>query len=274
MESRPNSEVLAEFGAMHGLLQRLGGGQGRTWVVGDLVVKPVGDEAEAEWVGAVLRDLPERGFRLSRPVQSRAGRWAVAGWSAWSRVDGRHDVSTRWADVLAAGEALHDALREVPRPDFLDDRGNIWVDGERAAWDDDAAPRVLHPSLAPLAEQLAAFRTPNRAPEQIVHGDLAGNVLFAEAQAPAIIDFTPYWRPVGFASAVVVADAIAWRGATTALADALSVDDEPRSMLARAALFRLITADRAALGQGEHAAAYVQENLAAHSRILKAIQAM
>jgi uncharacterized protein (TIGR02569 family) len=271
--SRPDSQVLAEFGVERGLLQRLDGGQGRTWVVGDLVLKPVGDVAEAEWVGAVLSDLPERGFRLSRPVQSRTGRWAVAGWSAWRRVDGHHNVSTRWDDVLAAGEALHAALRGVPRPDFLDTRDNIWVDGERAAWDD-GAPRVIHPSLAPLAEQLAAFRTPDRAPEQIVHGDLTGNVLFAEALAPAIIDFTPYWRPVGFASAVVVADAIAWHGATSALADALSDIDEPRSMLARAGLFRLITSDRAALSKGDHASAYLGDTLAAHSRILGAIRAM
>ena len=273
MESRPNVQVLAEFGAEPGVLQRLDGGQGRTWIAGDLVLKPVGDVAEAEWVGAVLRDLPEHGFRLSRPVPSRDGRWAVAGWSAWSRVDGHHDLATRWGDVLAAGEALHIALRGVSRPDFLDSRDNIWVDGERAAWDDDA-PRVLHPSLAPLAEQLAAFRKPHRAPEQIVHGDLTGNVLFAEGLAPAIIDFTPYWRPVGFASAVVVADAIAWHGATSALADALPDVDEPRSMLARAALCRLITSDRAALGLGDSAAAYLQENLAAHSRILDAIRTM
>lgn len=273
MESRPTCEVLAEFGAEQGFLQRLDGGQGRTWVVGDLVLKPVGDVAEAEWVGAVLHDLPERGFRLSRPVQSRGGRWAVAGWSAWSRVDGSHDVSPRWTEVLAAGKALHDALREVPRPDFLDARGNIWVDGERAAWEDDA-PRVIHKSLAPLAEQLAAFRRPNRAPEHIVHGDLTGNVLFAETLAPAIIDFTPYWRPVSFASAVVVVDAIAWHGATAVLADALPDTDEPRSMLARAALFRLITSDRAALGQGDNATAYLHENLAAHSRILETIRAL
>jgi uncharacterized protein (TIGR02569 family) len=273
VESRPDSEVLAEFGAEPGPLQRLDGGQGTTWIVGDLVVKPVGDVAEAEWVGAVLCDLPERGFRLSRPVQSRTGRWTVAGWSAWSRVDGCHDVSTRWDDVLAAGEALHGALREVSRPDFLDARDNVWVEGERAAWDDDA-PRVLHTRLAPLAEQLAAFRTPHRGPEQIVHGDLTGNVLFAEPLDPAIIDFTPYWRPVGFASAVVVADAIAWHGASPALTDALSDADDSRSMLARAALFRLITCDRAALSRGTSASAYLRENLAAHSRILEALRAM
>ena len=237
------------------------------------MLKPVGDVAETEWVGPVLRDLPERGFRLSRPVQARSGRWAVAGWSAWSRVDGRHNLSTRWGDVLAVGEALHEALREVPRPDFLDSRDNIWVEGERAAWGEDA-PRVIHPCLAPLAEQLAAYRTPSRDPEQIVHGDLTGNVLFAEPLAPAIIDFTPYWRPASFAAAVVVADAIAWHAATSALADGMSDADDPRSMLARAGLFRLITSDRAALSRGDNASEYLRENLAAHSRILEALRAM
>jgi hypothetical protein len=39
-------------------------------------------------------------------------------------------------------------------------------------------------------------------------------VLFHDGLPPAIIDFTPYWRPVGYASAIVVADALVWEGAT------------------------------------------------------------
>jgi hypothetical protein len=44
-------------------------------------------------------------------------------------------------------------------------------------------------------------------------------------------------------------------------------------MLARAGLFRLITSDRAARRQVD-AAAYLLENVEAHSRILEAIRAM
>jgi uncharacterized protein (TIGR02569 family) len=264
--------VLAEFGVGSGPPLRVDGGQGRTWVAGDLVLKPVDDAAEAEWVAAVLCDLPERGFRLSRPVRSRTGRWTAAGWSAWSRVDGDHNVSTRWREVVALGKSFHEALRDVPRPDFLDARDNIWVEGEEAAWDDEP-PRVLHPALASAAEQYAAFRTPSRAPDQIVHGDLTGNVLFADPLAPAIIDFTPYWRPASFASAVVVADAIAWHGASPDLTNVVSTDDDPRSMLARAGLFRLITSDRAARRQVDPTT-YLLQNVAAHSRILDAIRAM
>jgi hypothetical protein len=50
-------------------------------------------------------------------------------------------------------------------------------------------------------------------PAQLVHGDLGGNVLFAPSLAPAIIDFSPYWRPPGYAEAVAAVDAFLWFGA-------------------------------------------------------------
>lgn len=43
-----------------------------------------------------------------------------------------------------------------------------------------------------------------------IHGDLTGNVLFAAGRAPAVIDFSPYWRPPVFAEAIVVADGLLW----------------------------------------------------------------
>jgi uncharacterized protein (TIGR02569 family) len=265
--------VLAQFGVDRGTAQRLEGGQGGTWAVGDVVLKPVADAAEAEWTGAVLSELPERGFRLSRPVRSRAGGWTARGWTGWRRVEGVHDVASRWGDVVAVGQAFHEVLRELPRPEFLDARDNIWVEGDRAAWADEP-PAVLHPVLAPLADQLAVFRTPSSEPDQVVHGDLTSNVLFADPLAPAIIDLTPYWRPVGFASAVVVADAIAWHGAGSGLTSLLSTGHDPRSMLARAGLFRLVTSDRAAAGRGRDASRYLREHAEATSRILDAIRAM
>ena len=38
-----------------------------------------------------------------------------------------------------------------------------------------------------------------------MHGDLTGNVLFAEGLPPAILDLSLYFRPPGFATAVVLA---------------------------------------------------------------------
>ena len=55
-----------------------------------------------------------------------------------------------------------------------------------------------------------------------------------------MIDFSPYWRPTGFASAIVVGDALLWEGADENLLAAVShVDDFPQLLL-RALIFRAV----------------------------------
>ncbi|MGH3115917.1 MAG: TIGR02569 family protein [Gaiellales bacterium] len=273
MISRPGPEVLAAFGVPRAVSRPLPGGQGTTWMAGDVVLKPVSSVVEAEWVGSILCYLRERGCRVSRPIRSSAGTWTAQGWAAWEIVDGGHDFSSRWPDVLAAGAAFHTTLRDITRPAFLDARDDVWSVGDRAAWDD-APPGVIHDAFGPVAEQLAAVRSPSRLPSQVVHGDLTGNVLFADGADPAIIDFVPYWRPVEFASAIVVADAIAWHKAGSDLARSLPSVEDPRSMLARAAIYRLITSDRTAAGRTEGKAKYLRDNVEANYRVLSAVRAM
>ena len=80
---------------------------------------------------------------------------------------------------------------------------------------------------------------------------MSENVLFAEGQDPAVIDISPYWRPAGFASAVVVADAICWRAADPeVLLDAVAgVEDFPQ-LLVRALIYRMTTTVESARGAG------------------------
>ncbi len=47
---------------------------------------------------------------------------------------------------------------------------------------------------------------PVRRAAQVVHGDLTGNVHLGPSGPPVVLDLTPYWRPVGYAAAVVVVD--------------------------------------------------------------------
>jgi hypothetical protein len=120
--------------------------------------------------------------------------------------------------------------------------------GDRVAWGEE--PMVLaHEVLRPLAERLAAHLRPDGGSGQVIHGDLTGNVLFAPGVPPGVIDFTPYWRPPQFCQAVVVVDALLWHGAGAELLDALPGAAADRtSLAARAALFRLVAADRLAVG--------------------------
>src|SRR5258708_24837722 len=92
----------------------------------------------------------------------------------------------------------------------------------------------------PLPRLTAALR-PVPAPSQLIHGDLSGNVLFHDQLPPAIIDFSPYWRPAAYASAIVVADALVWEGADARILDAVSHIDDFGQYLIRALIFRAVT---------------------------------
>ena len=91
-----------------------------------------------------------------------------------------------------------------------------------------------------LRSLLAALR-PVRLPSQLIHGDLGGNVLFADGEPPAVIDFSPYWRPAGLALAVAAVDALMWGRASPAVLDELDGEQELDQLLARALVYRLVT---------------------------------
>ena len=115
------------------------------------------------------------------------------------------------AGVIAVGERFHAAIAGVPRPPFLDRRTNHWAIGERVAWSELPAEGFAH--VKHLLRLVGALRPVDATRSQLVHGDLTGNVLFADDLPPAVIDFSPQWRPRGFASAIVVGDALLWEGA-------------------------------------------------------------
>lgn len=88
--------------------------------------------------------------------------------------------------------------------------------------------------------ELVVARRPLEARHQLVHGDLTGNVLFAEGLTPAIIDFSPFWRPAPYASAIVVADALVWEGADESLLDAVAHIPHFPQFLVRALIMRAV----------------------------------
>jgi hypothetical protein len=199
------------------------GGTGRTWRAGGLVLKPLDRKpAEIAWQADVLGRIEEDGFRVTRPVPR-----IVDDWTAWHYVEGHHEPG-RWLDIIAVGERFHAALAGVPRPSEIVDAGvEPWATGDRVAWGNEP--------FDGLEDVLAALR-PVTEPSGLIHGDLTGNVLFHEELRPAIIDFTPYWRPLEFQSAIVVADALIWEGAPPELAD--TVDEQ---YLLRALIYRGVT---------------------------------
>ncbi len=239
----PPASVLAAFGVTETPI-KFSMGRGQTWAADALVLKPVDDEAEANWVAELVAKLPQRAFRLASPVATRDGRWVAEGWSAWSRLEGEHST-TRWPELLAAAAAFHDAVAGVPKPEFIDRQGRAmaspldrWRVADRIAWGETPVgnhlARVTH--VAPL---LAARRTLDL-PSQLIHGDLVGNVLFAEGLPPAIIDLSLYWRPVGYSAALVVGDALTWEDASPEIVRLIEDHAEWPQLLLRAVLFRIL----------------------------------
>jgi hypothetical protein len=214
---------------------------------------------------AVRRDP---GFRVPRPLRTvagdraagdwAAGDWAagdwVAGdpvtgsWVAWQWLPGEPaswaGVSPFWPRLIAASRAFHAALAGRPAPPWLGRDGSPWTTGDQVAWGERDPESILAAAPGSLGGQLrsllAALR-PVRLPSQLIHGDLGGNVLFAGASPPAVIDFSPYWRPAGLALAVAAVDALTWGGADPAILDELDGEPELDQLLARAHVGRLVT---------------------------------
>jgi uncharacterized protein (TIGR02569 family) len=221
----------------------LAGGTGDTWRAGGLVLKPVEFLAETLWRAEVLIALPDSAeFRVARPVRTVDGAWVSQGWEASRLVTGEPDVG-RPDDVLRAGTAFHQAISALPRPAFLGLREDPWSYGDRVAWDE--LPVQASPAAMDLLEPLLCARRKVDLDSQVVHGDLAGNVLFADGLPPAIIDWPAYWRPTAWASAVVVADAMCWYDAAPDLLTRWSHLPEWRQMLIRALIYRITTHDKA-----------------------------
>jgi uncharacterized protein (TIGR02569 family) len=235
---RPPPHVLAAFGVSGDPIP-LAGGTGTSWRCGGAVLKPIEWSASAEeleWQADVLSAVAEDGFRVPRPLRAADGSVLVDGWYASTYVEGQHR-ERRWPEVIAAGERFHAAVADVPRPSFLERRTDHWAIGDRVAWGELPPERFAHVKhLPPLLEALR----PVDAPSQVVHGDLTGNVLFADGLPPAVIDFAPYWRPTGFATAVVVGDALAWEGADDSLLDAVGHVAAFPQLLLRALIYRIV----------------------------------
>ena len=227
--------VRAAFGVSSGPARRLLGGGGTSWRAGGLVLKPGQQPAAAAWFAEVFDGLRGPGFRVPRPARTAAGAWVVEGWVAWEFVEGEPDPVGRWPELVAAGRSFHAALAEVPRPRWLGRRRDRWAVADRAVWDGASVP--VAPELDGLVGALRAAIRPIALPEQLVHGDLAGNVLFADGVPPAVIDFSPTWRPAEYALAVAAVDVLTWSGAPPSVLDGL--DDQ---LLLRALMWRLITA--------------------------------
>lgn len=260
----PSPEVLDRF-AVPDDVERLPGGQGGTVRAGDLALSPDRDPALQSWLSPIQARLAyeldlapgRRPLRLAMPVPARDGEWVVQGWAATRfepDAEPCHDLDV----ALAAGRLLHAHLASaVPvRPDGAPlpaltlspaspvsptppaSSANRWDRAEAVAF----APAAALPDLLPatLADLAPLMTDVSLGPDQLVHRDLASNVLLDARGSALVIDLAPTWRPALWADAICVLDSVTWLGAPVAALRAWR-SGRPRQAMLRALVFRVLS---------------------------------
>jgi len=156
----------------------------------------------------------------------------------------------------AAGHLLHARLATIvgERPAQLATRSDRRAVAERVAFDEAPVP-ALDPGVAdlvararalgpaPAADHAATDGEAPLGPAQLVHAELAGNVLLDPSGAPVVIDVAPAWRPARWADAVCVLDAVLRQEAPHAVLHRWAHGPD-RVAMVRAIVFRLLSDDR------------------------------
>jgi uncharacterized protein (TIGR02569 family) len=246
---RPPPDVVRRFGADPAELERLEGGEGRSWRVGPFVLKPAADAALVAWSATFVASLDTGGeLRVARPLPALDGGWTVEGWSATVWLEGA-PVDGGWERRLAVSEVFHRAAGRSPvgAPDLLLTARSPWAVADRVAWGEELHRGGAHAGVDAL---VAAGEEVHRGgggqgQRQVIHGDLCGNVLFADELGlpPAVIDLSPFHRPPAYADAVLVADAVAWEGAPPGLVERFTAARrDGAALVARAVVFRAVAA--------------------------------
>lgn len=158
-----------------------------------------------------------------------------------------HDLTT----LRATGRLLHAHLAATvsQRPAAIAGRDDRWARAERVAFGaappDQVLPSAVRALVLELTSELQATQQEGTdlGPDQLVHGDLAGNVLLDATGRPLVIDVAPYWRPALWAEAVCVLDAVLWLGADPQVMSEWSGGARRQAML-RAGLFRVLSDER------------------------------
>jgi uncharacterized protein (TIGR02569 family) len=234
VSSLPPPGVIEAFRAS-GRPTLLVGGQGVAWRVGDLVFKPVGNREEHDWVCGVYTGWASSRVRVPQPVRAATGGWSIAGWGAHVYLPG--ETARVGDDPLwfrAAADDFLDAIAGIPAPQLLSRRDDPWTAADRLV-----AERARSPDpVADFVDECLPAADPDDGTQQLVHGDLSGNVL-RHGDVPAVIDWPAYLWPRSWALAVVIVDALCWERADERLLAAWPDVDE--SALRRALVWRVVT---------------------------------
>ncbi|KAF4456763.1 hypothetical protein F53441_1199 [Fusarium austroafricanum] len=256
MDKRPSPTALEAFGVSN-LLTNVPGGRGLCFREANVLLRPSDDDEESEYIGslcAILVKLNLVDYCVSTPipVSESPEKYVADGWTAWTFVDGKMAPKSNFEILFKACRAFHTDLRThvYEKPPFLSNRQNRFTEADLVTWGEKKLEDVqkvdddILTAIQPSLEQLLRLRQPfqQELRNQLIHGDLTGNVLFHDSdRPPAIIDITLYWRPAEYAEAIIVADGLIWLDEGRELVEMYGTDHTRIQLLVRALYWRCLS---------------------------------
>lgn len=200
-------EILAAFG-IAGRAEKLTGGQGQSIRIGDFVAKPVEEPDKYSWIGSVLELIPSQDVVISKPLRSLKGNFVEIGYGVTQFIEGKF-YPGKIGEKIKTCRVLHNLLESISPPFQWSAWSSPWQWANEIAWDEIKLPEIADIRSIRLIEYIkSGYKTINL-PNQLIHSDLAGNILFDRFN-PVVIDFSPDFRPAAYAEILLITDSIAW----------------------------------------------------------------
>ena len=216
-EKGPTPEVLKAFG-LSGEPVPLSGGQGECYRLGDYVLKPYREIEDAIWIHSFYDEFESDNLCVPKPLSTNDGSWLYEGWGAITFLEGYKDADIPMAELMKLNSLFHQEVSNVPKPDMLDDRKNVWAMADRMCWQEEPVPD--YDFTNDIIKRVFSLLKPTDEPYQLIHGDFGpGNILIHDTLPPAVIDLSPYWRPANLSNAVMLVDEVAYGTSDSSLFD-------------------------------------------------------
>lgn len=186
MATPPSPSTLRSFGLSDQLaLEPLPGGRGLCYRTGSIVLRPVDDAAEAEWLchltATLLARFTPEAYRLAAPIPAVTSpdRFVIDGWTASTYLPGRVSLElNHFPAIFAAIRAFHANLAELiqEKPSEVANRAfNRFDEADHVTWCEKSLDHVeevngdmlaqLRPLLGRLESAMRPLPSPNSNPD-------------------------------------------------------------------------------------------------------------
>ncbi len=217
----------------------LEGGQGTSFLIGDIVLKPIDNPDYFTATAKIWNTLTPGGYKTVKHLLSADGYFVEHGYCA-SRFLPMTEDDNALRQKLDVSKTLHADLLKLGI-DKLPHSPDPWTKANRVLWLGDKPPVLSDSEKASLFTFLQGALHPITDSLQLIHSDLGGNILFDENNVPVVIDFSPAIAPKRYADSIIVSDSIAWAGLPIDSLQLLTPFDEYREYVKYAVAFRVLT---------------------------------